>query len=256
MWTVCALYRFVTIPDPAALRPAIKALCLRHDVCGTLLLAPEGINGTIGAPSAAAMAQVMAFLDEAVGVNQGEVKYSTAGEKPFDRLKIRLKREIVTLKAPEADPNKQVGTYINAQEWNDLISDPDMIVIDTRNKFEVAMGKFEGAVDPLTTCFSEFPAFVKEHLDPAKHKKVAMYCTGGIRCEKASSYMKAHGFDEVYHLKGGILKYLEDIPAEQSKWQGGCFVFDKRVALTHGLEETGHEPVTSDARARTGRPNW
>lgn len=256
MWTVCALYRFVSIPQAEAIRPAVKELCQEQEICGTILLAPEGINGTIAAPTEEAMAKVMAFLDEKFGTNQGEVKYSTAAEKPFERLKVRLKNEIVTLRAPEADPTKQVGTYVSAEEWNELISDPEVILIDTRNHFEVKMGQFEGAVDPLTTTFSEFPKFVQEHLDPAKHKKVAMYCTGGIRCEKASSYMMAHGFEKVYHLKGGILKYLENIPEDQSKWEGSCFVFDERVALGHGLKETGHDPVTSEARTRSGRTNW
>lgn len=256
IWTVCALYRFVSIPNAETMRPVVKQFCLDHGICGTILLAHEGINGTIGAPSEEALTKVMNFLDENFGVMQGEVKYSTASDKPFERMKVHFKKEIVTLKAPEADPTQQVGTYVSAQEWNDLISDPETILIDTRNHFEVKMGQFEGAVDPMTTIFSEFPQFVKDHLDPAKHKKVAMYCTGGIRCEKASSFMKAHGFENVYHLKGGILKYLEEIPADQSKWEGACFVFDRRVALGHGLEETGDTPVTSEARARSGRVNW
>ncbi len=256
IWTVAALYRFVSIPNAETMRPVVKQFLVENGICGTILLAHEGINGTIGAPTEEAMTTVMNFLDTHFGVNQGEVKYSTASDKPFERMKVHFKREIVTLKAPEADPTQQVGTYVSAQEWNDLIADPEVVVIDTRNQFEVKMGKFEGAVDPMTTIFSEFPAFVKENLDPAKHKKVAMYCTGGIRCEKASSFMKAHGFENVYHLKGGILKYLEEIAPAQSKWEGSCFVFDRRVALTHGLEETGDAPVTSEARARSGRKNW
>ncbi|HEY0900991.1 MAG TPA: rhodanese-related sulfurtransferase [Micavibrio sp.] len=256
IWTVCALYRFVSIPNAEEMRPVVKTFLSENGVCGTILLAHEGINGTIGAPDEATMEKVVAFLDQNFGVNQGEIKYSTASDKPFERMKVHFKREIVTMKAPEANPTQQVGTYVSAQQWNELISDPEVVLIDTRNHFEVKMGQFEGAIDPMTTIFSEFPKFVQEHLDPAKHKKVAMYCTGGIRCEKASSYMKAQGFENVYHLKGGILKYLEEIPAEQTKWQGSCFVFDRRVALTHGLEETGDAPVTSDARARAGRPNW
>lgn len=256
IWTVAALYRFVSIPNAETMRPVVKQFLVDNGICGTILLAHEGINGTIGAPSEDAMKVVMDFLDKNFVVNQGEVKYSTASDKPFERMKVHFKREIVTLKAPEADPTQQVGTYVSAQEWNDLIADPEVVIIDTRNQFEVKMGKFENAVDPMTTIFSEFPKFVKENLDPAKHKKVAMYCTGGIRCEKASSFMKAHGFENVYHLKGGILKYLEEIPAEQSKWEGSCFVFDRRVALTHGLEETGDAPVTSEARTRSGRTNW
>ena len=256
IWTVCALYRFVSIPNAEKMRPVVKQFLTENGICGTILLALEGINGTIGAPDEATMAKVISFLDENFGVNQGEIKYSTASDKPFERMKVHFKKEIVTMKAPEADPTKQVGQYVSAQEWNELISDPEVVLIDTRNHFEVKMGQFQGAIDPMTTIFSEFPAFVKEHLDPAKHKKVAMYCTGGIRCEKASSYMKAQGFENVYHLKGGILKYLEEIAVDQSKWEGSCFVFDRRVALTHGLEETGDAPVTSDARARSGRTNW
>lgn len=256
IWNVCALYRFVSIPNAETLRPVVKQFCLENGICGTILLAHEGINGTIGAPSEDAMTAIMNFLDQNFGVRQGEVKYSTASDKPFERMKVHFKKEIVTLKAPEADPTRQVGAYVSAQEWNDLIRDPEVVLIDTRNHFEVKMGQFTGAIDPMTTIFSEFPQFVKEHLDPAKHKKIAMYCTGGIRCEKASSFMKAHGFENVYHLKGGILKYLEDIPAAQSEWHGSCFVFDRRVALTHGLEETGDAPVTSEARARSGRTNW
>lgn len=256
IWNVVALYRFVSIPNAEDMRPVVKQFLVENGICGTILLAQEGINGTIGAPDEATMNKVIAFLDTHFGVNQGEIKSSTASDKPFERMKVHFKKEIVTMKAPEADPTQQVGQYVSAQEWNDLISDPEVVVIDTRNHFEVKMGQFEGAIDPMTTIFSEFPKFVKDNLDPAKHKKVAMYCTGGIRCEKASSYMKAQGFENVYHLKGGILKYLEEIAVDQSKWEGSCFVFDRRVALTHGLEESGEAPVTSEARARSGRVNW
>ncbi len=239
-WKVAALYYFTALEDLPALQAETKAFCLEHGICGTLLIAPEGINGTI-AGHPAELDKVMAFLDEKYSVMKGEVKFSGASEKPFLRMKVRLKKEIVTLRAPEADPTKQVGTYVEPDKWNELTNDPDMIVIDTRNIYETKIGMFEGAVDPQTETFTEFKDYVQKNLDPAKNKKVAMYCTGGIRCEKASSYMKAHGFEEVYHLKGGILKYLETIPADESKWDGSCFVFDKRVAIDHGLAESEHK---------------
>lgn len=207
---------------------------------GTLLLAPEGINGTIAAPEGQ-LEPVISFLEEKLGVHQGELKYSWASENPFTRFKVRLKKEIVTLRQPEADPTKKVGIYVEPEEWNDLIAQDDIILIDTRNTYETRVGIFDGAIDPQTETFTEFADYVEENLDPARVKKVAMYCTGGIRCEKASSYMLAKGFEEVYHLKGGILKYLETIPAETSKWKGECFVFDKRVAVGHGLEEGAHK---------------
>lgn len=238
-YKVAALYRFTALDNLPRLQAGIKARCLDLDICGTLLIAPEGINGTIaGTPDN--LDAVMAYLDETLAVNEGEVKYSEASEKPFMRMKVRLKKEIVTLRAPEANPAAKIGTYVGPDEWNDLLNDPDMIVIDTRNTYETKIGMFEGAVDPGTESFTEFKDYVSENLDPEKNRKVAMYCTGGIRCEKASSYMLAHGFEEVYHLKGGILKYLETVPADESKWQGECFVFDKRVALTHGLGEGDH----------------
>ncbi len=239
-WKVAALYYFTSLDDLPKRQAATKAICLEHGICGTLLLAPEGINGTIaGTPEA--LDTVMEYLDREFNVMNGEVKFSAASEKPFTRLKVRLKKEIVTLRAPEADPNKQVGTYVEPENWNELINDPDMIVLDTRNIYETKIGMFKGALDPNTATFTEFKDYVAKNLDPAKNKKVAMYCTGGIRCEKASSYMKAHGFEEVYHLKGGILKYLETIPADESQWEGSCFVFDKRVAIDHGLQESDHK---------------
>jgi UPF0176 protein len=186
-------------------------------------------------------------------VTKGELKYSSASKTPFNRFKVRPKKEIITMKQPDADPNKQVGQHVEAQDWNALINDPEVILIDTRNDYETKIGIFEGALDPQIKVFTEFPDWVEKNLDPAKHKKVAMFCTGGIRCEKASSYMLAQGFENVYHLKGGILKYLETIPADQSKWNGGCFVFDQRVSVLHGLEEGGHavchgcrEPLTPE----------
>lgn len=239
MWTVAALYRFVELTDLPALQAEIKAACLENDVCGTLLIAPEGINGTIAAPEDGMM-QIIALLDRLAGITQGELKYSYATEKPFLRTKVRIKKEIITMAAPEADPTKLVGTYVEPQDWDTLCANPDVTLIDTRNDYETAVGIFKGAIDPNIQKFTDFKDYVAQNLDPARHKKIAMFCTGGIRCEKASSYMLAHGFEEVYHLKGGILKYLETIPADQSQWDGECFVFDRRVAIGHGLEEGGH----------------
>lgn len=235
-WKVAALYRFVALDNLPALRAELKALCGENGICGTLLLAPEGINGTV-AGTPAAIDALMEFLEEQMEIGKGEVKYSHASEKPFMRMKVRLKKEIVTLRAPEADPTKKVGVYVEPQDWNKLINDPDVILVDTRNKYETEVGIFKGATDPGIDTFTEFKDFVARELDPSRHKKVAMFCTGGIRCEKASSYMIAHGFENVYHLKGGILKYLEAVPADESLWEGECFVFDKRVAIGHGLEE-------------------
>lgn len=239
-WTVCAFYRFVAIADTEVAKQGILDFCADKNVCGTILIAPEGINATIAAAPKEDMDAIVGYLDEAFGIRQGEVKFSHASKKPFNRFKVRPKKEIITMRAPEADPTKQVGTYVAPEEWNALLDDPEVVVLDTRNDYETKIGMFDGAVDPDTETFTQFADYVEENLDPKKNKKVAMYCTGGIRCEKASSYMLAHGFEEVYHLKGGILKYLECIPADQSKWKGECFVFDKRVAVGHGLEEGGH----------------
>ncbi|GJL85020.1 MAG: UPF0176 protein [Micavibrio sp.] len=235
-YKIAALYRFTPIDDTAALRQEIVDFCADMGVCGTLLLAPEGINGTFGGPDEN-MDKAINFLDDKLGIKQGELKFSASDKKPFNRFKVRLKKEIITMKAPEADPNKQVGQYVEVQDWNDLIADPDVTVIDTRNDYETKVGIFKNAIDPDIKNFTDFKDYVADNLDPDKHKKVAMFCTGGIRCEKASSYMLAHGFEEVYHLKGGILKYLETIPADQSQWEGECFIFDQRVSVTHGLEQ-------------------
>ncbi len=240
IWTVAALYRFVALENLPALQAEIKATCVELDVCGTLLLAPEGINGTI-AGKGDTITQIIKLLDDKAGVTQGELKYSTAQERPFRHMKVRLKKEIVTLKAPEADPTKLVGQYVKPKDWNDLIKNDDVTLIDTRNTYETAVGIFDGAIDPQIETFTEFKDYVHENMDPKKQKKVAMFCTGGIRCEKASSYMMAHGFEEVYHLEGGILKYLEEVPAEESKWKGDCFVFDRRVAVSQDLEESPYE---------------
>jgi UPF0176 protein len=238
-WIVAALYKFTPIDDREAMQAALKARAQELDVYGSLLIADEGINGTICAPTRNAMDQMIAFLDEKIGVDDTmELKYSTAELRPFRRLKVRLKKEIVTLRQDHVDPTKQVGTYLTPQEWNEMLkNNPDMPVIDTRNDYEVEIGTFKNALDPKTKAFTEFPDFVKKHLNPEKHKKVAMFCTGGIRCEKASSYMLAEGYDEVYHLKGGILKYLEEIPEEESLWDGECYVFDHRVSIGHGLKQ-------------------
>lgn len=239
-WTVAALYKFVALTDLPELQAEIKAVCDENDICGTLLIAPEGINGTI-AGQGNAINIIIDFLDKKAGVKQGELKYSSAQERPFRRIKVRLKKEIITMKAPEADPTKRVGTYVTPENWNALISDPDVTLVDTRNTYETAVGIFEGAIDPKIETFTEFKDYVHNNMDPTKQKKVAMFCTGGIRCEKASSYMLAHGFEEVYHLHGGILKYLEEVPAEESKWQGDCFVFDRRVAVGQDLEESPYQ---------------
>lgn len=241
-YKVAALYRFTPIDDIPALRTEIYAFAEKNvpSICGTLLLAPEGINGTIAAhPSE--MDNMIQFLNSKLGVCQdgiaSELKYSHASMQPFNRFKVRPKKELITLRKPEANPYEQVGTYVEPEDWNDLINDPDVILVDTRNDYETKVGIFEGAIDPDMKIFTEFPEWVEKNLDPSKDKKVAMFCTGGIRCEKASSYMLAHGFENVYHLKGGILKYLETIPADESKWKGDCFVFDQRVAVGHGLKE-------------------
>lgn len=241
-YQVAAYYRFMTLGDLPKLQAEMKAFCAEHNVYGTTLLAPEGINGTMAALPAD-MEAFTAFLEERFDIHKGEFKYSTAKDMPFERIKIKIKRELITLKRPEADPSKIVGTYVEPEDWNTLINDPEVLLIDTRNTYETELGIFQGAVDPQIETFKEFPDFVAQKLDPAKHKRVAMFCTGGIRCEKASSYMLTQGFENVYHLKGGILKYLEVIPPEESKWDGACFVFDERIALEHGLKEA--EDVTS-----------
>ena len=231
---VCAFYKFARWPHFKQLRQPLQAVCDAHGVKGILLVAAEGINGTLaGLPEA--MDAVMAGIRQIGAIADLEHMTSYCEAMPFLRMKVRLKQEIVTLGAPEADPLAQVGTYVDAADWNRLISDPDVVLVDTRNEYEVGIGTFAGALDPKTTSFTEFPGFVQAHLDPAQHKKVAMFCTGGIRCEKASSYMLAQGFEQVFHLKGGILKYLEEVAAEHSLWQGACFVFDERVAVGHGL---------------------
>ncbi len=237
--TVTTFYKFVAIEDPEALRESVFAHCGHGAIMGTILIAPEGINATI-AGSDAAIRSVLTWLRSDPRFANLVSKESFADQAPFGHLRVKIKREIVTMRRPEADPTKQVGTYVKPEDWNALISDPDVIVVDTRNVYEVAIGTFKDAVDPGTRSFGEFPAYVAANLDPAKHKRVAMFCTGGIRCEKASSYLLMQGFPEVYHLEGGILKYLETVPHEESLWQGECFVFDDRVALEHGVRQGSH----------------
>ncbi|WP_017654727.1 rhodanese-related sulfurtransferase [Fortiea contorta] len=237
---VAAFYKFVSLPDFTEMQEPLLSYCQEQSIKGTILLAQEGINGTI-AGSRQAIDSVLNFLCADSRLTDLEHKESYTNTPPFERMKVRLKSEIVTLGMPTVDPNQQVGTYVNPQEWNDLISDPEVIVIDTRNDYEVNIGSFKGAQNPQTKSFREFPDYVHHNLDPKQHQKVAMFCTGGIRCEKASAFMLAQGFAEVYHLKGGILKYLEEIPAEESLWEGECFVFDERVAVSHGLAAGNHE---------------
>ncbi|MND81659.1 putative rhodanese-related sulfurtransferase [compost metagenome] len=237
---VAALYKFVTLEDYVALREPLLAAMQANGVKGTLLLAEEGINGTVSGTREGIDA-LLAWLRSDPRLVDIDHKESYCAEQPFYRTKVKLKQEIVTLGVPGVDPNKAVGTYVEPQDWNALISDPEVLLIDTRNDYEVAIGTFEGAIDPRTQSFREFPAYVQQHFDPAKHKKVAMFCTGGIRCEKASSFMLGQGFAEVFHLKGGILKYLEEVPQAQSLWRGDCFVFDNRVTVRHDLSEGDFE---------------
>jgi UPF0176 protein len=240
---VAALYQFATLPDYRELRDPLHAICTGLGLKGSILLASEGVNGTIAGRAAAIDAFVRELQHGALfggRLDRLELKYSAAAAMPFQRLKVRLKKEIVTLGDASVDPTRQVGIYVDPAGWNALIADPDTIVIDTRNAFEVAMGTFEGALDPAIKSFGEFKDFAARELDPARHRKIAIFCTGGIRCEKASSFLLAHGFGEVYHLKGGILKYLEEMPEQESRWRGECFVFDERIALGHGLRERGN----------------
>ncbi|MET2830444.1 rhodanese-related sulfurtransferase [Mesorhizobium shangrilense] len=251
---VAALYRFARLDAFEELRAPLAAFCCGRGIKGTLLLAHEGINGTV-AGSEADIAALIEHLESIEGLAGLEVKYSAAAEMPFHRMKVRLKREIVTMGVEDIDPAKSAGTYVAPADWNALVSDPATIVIDTRNAYEVSIGTFKGAVDPATSSFREFPAWVEAHRAELDGRKIAMFCTGGIRCEKATAYVKSLGFEDVFHLKGGILKYLEEVPAEQSLWQGECFVFDERVSVSHGLVEGEAElchacrhPLTGDDR--------
>lgn len=247
MIVVAALYQFKACDDLGQIRKHILDVCQKENTLGTLLLAHEGINGTISGSKAGIERVVKTIKD--LGFDQLELKYSHANEDPFLRMKVVIKPQIVTI-GVDVDPCQLVGEYIDVHAWNDIISQEDVLVIDTRNDYEYALGHFKGAVNPNTQCFREFPAYVAS-IDQKKYKRVAMYCTGGIRCEKASSYMLAQGFEELYHLKGGILQYLEDIPKEDSLWMGDCFVFDRRVALGHGLEITGYKQCYACRHALT-----
>ncbi len=248
---VTALYHFVRLENHQDLRQPLLDIMLKNDVKGTLLLANEGINGTI-AGSREGMDNVLNWLRLDDRLRDFNTKESYTDKAPFYRTKVKLKKEIVTMGVEGIDPKLKVGRYVKPQDWNNLISDPDTVLIDTRNDYECQIGTFEHAVNPKTQTFREFPDYVSKHLDPKKHKKVAMFCTGGIRCEKSTAFLREQGFDEVYHLQGGILKYLEEVPEEQSLWKGECFVFDNRVAVNHDLEKGSYEqcyacryPITS-----------
>jgi len=232
---VSALYKFVPLPHFKSLKAPLLAFMQAQQIKGTLLLAKEGINGTVSGNSEAITA-LYTFLDKQPGLENINHKESFHDKAPFNRTKVKLKKEIVTLGVENIDPLKSAGTYIKPKDWNTLLQDKEVTLIDTRNDYEVQLGTFKGALNPETTTFREFPDYVKNNLDPATHKKIAMFCTGGIRCEKSTAYLKELGFKEVYHLEGGILKYLEIVPEEDSLWQGECFVFDERVSVNHALK--------------------
>jgi UPF0176 protein len=237
---VAALYQFARFPEFASWREPLLELMLEQQVRGTLLLAAEGINGTIAGPRRGIDA-VLGLLRKDERFASLQAKESYSDKNPFYRSKVKLKKEIVTMGIEAIDPNEIVGTYVEPGDWNELISDPEVLLLDTRNKYEVEIGSFENAVNPETDSFREFPDYVKQNLDPEKHRKVAMFCTGGIRCEKSTAYLKQAGFEEVYHLKGGILNYLQEVPKQHSRWQGECFVFDNRVTVNHDLEPGSYD---------------
>ncbi len=237
---VLTFYKFVTLPKVSKIKAPLLKLCKSNDIMGTILLGAEGINGTISGPEAGIDA-IKAYFEAHPLLSGIDYKLSSYPKHPFYRIKIKIKKEIVTIGRQEVDPQAGVGTYVEAKDWNALLEDPEVFVVDTRNIYEYDVGTFKNAVNPETTNFVEFPDYVQSQLDPAKHKKVAMFCTGGIRCEKASSYMLQQGFEEVYHLKGGILKYLQDVPEQESLWQGECFVFDNRVTVDHKLQKGSYE---------------
>ena len=253
---ICAMYKFVTLENYQEIRQPLWDFMEEHEIKGTLLLALEGINGTVSG-SRAAIDALLNWLNKDERINPISFKESYEDSQPFYRTKVKLKKEIVTMGVEGIDPRKTVGTYVKPQEWNQLISDPDVTVIDTRNDYEIEIGTFKHAINPNTETFREFPQYVADNLDPAKNKKVAMFCTGGIRCEKSTAYLKEQGFEEVYHLEGGILKYLEDVPKEDSLWQGDCFVFDNRVAVNHDLEKSHYDqcyacrlPITEEDKQK------
>lgn len=253
---VAALYKFVTLDDFTELKQPLLDCCNANGIKGTLLLAAEGINGTV-AGSREGIDALLAWLRSDQRLVDLEHKESYTDQPPFIRMKVKLKKEIVTIGIPDVSPTKTVGTYVQGKEWDALLDDPDVIVIDTRNEYEYAVGTFENAVNPHTETFREFPDYVRNNLDPKKHKKVAMFCTGGIRCEKASSFMLEEGFEEVFHLEGGILKYIEQTKPEEQKWQGECFVFDERVTVDAELNKGSYEmchacrmPITAEDMQR------
>jgi UPF0176 protein len=244
VYKVAAFYQFAALPDFRDLREPLRAICATLDLKGSVLLSQEGINGTLAGTSDGIEALVKELREGALfggRLDHLELKFSSSTAMPFARLKVRLKKEIVTLGDADADPTRRVGTYIDPADWNTLIASPDTLLIDTRNAFEVAMGSFEGAIDPGIASFGQFKDFAARELDPARDLRIAMFCTGGIRCEKASAHLLTRGFHEVYHLKGGILKYLDEVRVAESRWRGECFVFDERIALGHGLRERAKE---------------
>ena len=252
--TVCALYKFVRLENFEEIKTPLLNVMEKNDVKGTLLLALEGINGTI-AGSKTGIDNVLAFINADERLTGVSFKCSYHQENPFQRTKVKLKKEIVTMGVEGIDPNLTVGTYVKPKDWNALISDPEVLLIDTRNDYEVEIGTFENAVNPNTETFREFPEYVAKNLDKTKHKKVAMFCTGGIRCEKSTAYLKEQGFEDVYHLEGGVLKYLEEVPEQDTMWQGECFVFDGRVAVNHDLERGQYDqcfacryPITEEEK--------
>ena len=236
---IAALYRFVRLDNYAELRQPLLRVMLDNQIRGTLLLAAEGINGTV-AGKEAALERLLDYLRQDNRLRGFDCKFSSDDTMPFYRTRVKLKREIVTMGVEDIDPAK-AGTYVRPADWNELINDPDVTLIDTRNDYESAIGSFANAIHPKTKSFRDFPAYVKQNLDPQKHRKVAMFCTGGIRCEKSTAYLRQQGFDEVYHLKGGILNYLEQVPATESMWNGECFVFDNRVSVNHALEKGSYD---------------
>jgi UPF0176 protein len=230
-WTIAAFYRFVALPDPAALQAELQASFTEDDLRGTILMATEGINGTVAA-SADVIDRLLTLLNRRVGLLREDVKFSTSDELPFGRLKLKVKPDILAFRNAQVDAT-QAGTYVDPQDWNSLLADPEVLLLDTRNRYEVEIGTFAGAIDPAIDTFSDFATYVRDHLDTSIHRKIAMFCTGGIRCEKASAFMLQQGFAEVFHLRGGILRYLEAIPQQDSAWRGDCFVFDRRRGVGH-----------------------
>ncbi len=233
---ICALYKFVSLKNYSSLRKPLLDVMTTHDIRGTLLLAHEGINGTV-AGSRESVNTLLDWLKSDPRLADIDHKESLTDTLPFNRTKVKLKKEIVTMGIENIDPNRVVGTYVDPKDWNQLISDPEVVLIDTRNDYEYQVGTFKNAINPNTVSFREFPEFAKQQLSPDKHKKIAMFCTGGIRCEKSTAFLKEQGFDEVYHLKGGILKYLEQVPPQETLWEGECFVFDERVTVNLQLEK-------------------